>query len=97
MLPAEGMEPVHGMDIEKVNAKLRGYLGKLRGTRGQNAKNFWGIIHLGKRLAKGVDIEGWRDTWARDLLINLRSPEIIHIDEDDSEAARENAANYEEF
>ncbi len=94
MLPAKGMEPVIGMDIEKVNAKLRSYLGKLRGE-----KDFWKVLLLGKRLAAGVEIESWRDTWARRLLIYMRSPEIIgsHIDEGDCEAARERAVNYEEF
>ncbi len=82
------------MDIEKVNAFLRGYLGKLRGE-----KDFWGILALGKKLATGVDIESWRDTWARSLLIEMRSPEIIgsHIDEGDGEAARLRATDYEEF
>ncbi len=94
MLPAKGMEPVIGMDIEKVNALLRSYLGKLRGQG-----DFWKVLLLGKRLAKGEDIEGWRDTWARRLLIYMRSPEIIgsHIDEDDGEEAREKAAIYAEF
>ncbi len=94
MLPAKGMEPVIGMDIEKVNAKLRGYLGELRGE-----KDFWKVLLLGKKLARGADIEGWRDTWARRLLIYMRSPKIIgsHIDDGDGEAARERATNYEEF
>ncbi len=95
MLPAEGMEPVHGMDIEEVYEKLRSYLGKLRG---QKARDFWGIIHLGKKLKAGADIEDWRDAWARRLLIDLRTPDIGPlILEDDNEASLVVAANYEEF
>ncbi len=93
MLPAEGMEPVDGMQIEKVNAFLRGYLSKLRGS-----KEFWGVIHLGKRLKNGLEIEDWRDGEARRLLIVMRSPDVgPMIDEDDNGAAHERARNYEEF
>ena len=81
------------MLIEKVNEKLRKHLGKLKGD-----KDFWGVLHLGKMLEAGKDIEQWRDTWARELLIYFRSPVIeSHIDDGDDPEARQRQSDFAEF
>ncbi len=92
MLPAEGMMPVREMDIEEVWDKLR------KGIHKMSKKHRGWAFNLNRILKAGGKPEAWLDEWARTSLIEMRSPDIgPMIDEDDNAEGREMAINRAEF